>query len=163
MKNQGKIVLIVGSILLIVLLVNLPRIPADKRAAASAQELSESERTIQKALDLVRGEAPMQGILMLRDLAENEPDNIDAQWHLGELSVESKQFEKAVDRFEKVCKLDDAENPKYLMAYFYLGNLYANLSQNEKAIERFNQLLKLNPDEELKKETLGLLEQLNNN
>jgi len=163
LSNFGKITLVIGFVLLLVLLINLPRIPADKRDSSVEQKLTESESTIQEALQLVRGEAPMQGILMLRDLAEKEPNNIDAQWHLGELSVESKQFEKAIERFKKVCSLDKTDNPKYKEAYFYLGNLYANLSQNEKAIDSFNQLLELNPSDELKNETLGLLEQLNNN
>lgn len=156
MKNTGRIVLVIGTILLTVLLFLIPHTPP------SEGKISESEETINKALVLIKGEAPMQGILMLRDLAEQEPNNIDAQWHLGVFSVESRQFEKAIERFENVCVLDKTDNPKYKEAYFYLGNLYANLSQNEKAIESFEQLLKLDPDEELKSETLGLLKQFNN-
>ncbi|MEM7162688.1 MAG: tetratricopeptide repeat protein [Bacteroidota bacterium] len=163
MKGTGKIILIVFFVLLLVLLLIIPRTPSIENAEQANVELSESEKTIKTALTLVRSEAPMQGILMLRDLSEKEPDNIDAHWHLGELSVESGQFEKAIMRFEKVIVLDNSENPKYKKAYFYLGNLYANLSQNDKAIESFNQLLELEPSEEMKKETLGFLEQLNNN
>ncbi|NND77391.1 MAG: tetratricopeptide repeat protein [Flavobacteriales bacterium] len=156
LKQKGPILLVVGVILLTVLLFLIPRTPPNEI------EISESEETINKALVLVRGEAPMQGILMLRELAEKEPDNIDAQWHLGVLSVESRQFEKAIERFENVCTLDKADEPKYKEAYFYLGNLYANLSRNEKAIDSFERLLKLNPDEELRSETEGLIKQLNN-
>lgn len=156
LKQKGIILLVVGVILLTVLLFFIPHTPP------SETKLSESEETINKALVLIRGDAPMQGILMLRDFAEKEPDNIDAQWHLGVFSVESKQFEKAVERFENVCALDKADEPKYKEAYFYLGNLYANLSHNEKAIDSFERLLKLNPNEELERETLGLLKQINN-
>ena len=112
MKNTGKIVLIVLFVLLLVLLIFNPRIPSDKSPEKESAELSESERIINEALLLVRGEAPMQGILMLRDLAEKEPNNIDAQWHLGELSVESGQFEKAIMRFSKVVELDNTEKTR---------------------------------------------------
>lgn len=156
-NSPGKIALIIGFVGLIVLLFSLPRTPAKQETEIV---LSESEQMISRALMLVRGESPMEGIMLLREVLEKDPENIDAHWHLGVFSVESRQFEKAVERFEKVCELDSSLEPKYKEAYFYLGNLYANLGEKEKAIKNFYQLLSLNPNEELKSETEELIEQL---
>lgn len=156
-NSPGRIAVAIGFIGLIVLLFSLPRTPSKQETEL---ELSESEQLIDRAIMLVRGESPMEGILLLREVLEKDPENIEAHWHLGVFSVESRQFEKAIERFEKVCELDNSLEPKYKEAYFYLGNLYANLGEKEKAIKNFYQLLSLNPNDELKSETENLLKQL---
>ena len=51
-------------------------------------------------------ENPMEGILMLRKVAEEKPDFIYAQMMLGHASVVSGQLDKALERFNQVIKID---------------------------------------------------------
>jgi len=54
-----------------------------------------------------------EGILKLRAVNESSPDNLRAIYHLGMLSIESGQLEKAKKRFEKLVSLQP-ENEEYL-------------------------------------------------
>ena len=65
------------------------------------------DEVIEEVVELVmKGEEPMKGIMMLKDLIENEPKNVKAHLVLGMFSIQSGQFEKAIDRFEKVLAID---------------------------------------------------------
>ena len=48
---------------------------------------------------------PMKGILMLRELNENHPENVTVIMQLARLSLQTGQFDKAVERLEKVIEL----------------------------------------------------------
>lgn len=48
---------------------------------------------------------PMRGILMLRELSENYPDNPSVRYQLGRLAVMTGQFEKAIERLESAYTL----------------------------------------------------------
>ena len=50
----------------------------------------------------------MQGVMMLREVTEKQPDNIPANLILGQQGIVSGQFDKAIDRFEKVLKQQPA-------------------------------------------------------
>lgn len=49
--------------------------------------------------------AMTQGIFKLRDVLKQDPDNVRALYHMGLLSIESGQFDKAIERFEKLILL----------------------------------------------------------
>ena len=50
---------------------------------------------------------PMKGILKLRDLAEQNPTNMDIQFRLVSLSIErTKDYPKAIDRLNKILAID---------------------------------------------------------
>lgn len=82
--------------------------------------------------ELARGGAPMQVIVKLRDLADQEPDNVEAQYHMGLFSWQTSQYDKAMERFRKVIALDPKGYPD---AYAYLGQAYATLDSTEEALE----------------------------
>ena len=48
---------------------------------------------------------PMKGILMLRDLNVANPENVPVIMQLARLSIQTGQYDKAVDRLEKVIEL----------------------------------------------------------
>ncbi len=79
------------------------------------------------------GSNPMKGIMLLREVAAKHPDNIAAQYNLGLFSIKSRQFDKAVSRFNKVLELDST----YYQAYFYLGQCALELGNKQEAIEKF--------------------------
>src|SRR4051812_5466831 len=51
------------------------------------------------ALCYAEGPAPMQGIMLLREVVAKNPNHEMAQYNLGILSVKSGQYDKAVIRF----------------------------------------------------------------
>ena len=57
---------------------------------------------------------------MLKDILKEDSTNTDAHWHLGHFSIQSKQYEKAVFRFNKVI---ETGVEKYPQAYLYLGDV----------------------------------------
>jgi tetratricopeptide (TPR) repeat protein len=81
--------------------------------------------------ELASGGPPMQTILKLKGLADKEPDNVEAQYHLGLFSWQTGQYDKAMERFRKVVALDPKSYPD---AYAYLGQAYATLDSADKAI-----------------------------
>lgn len=82
------------------------------------------EQQIENALfDIQNGQSPeaqMKGILKMRALSEEHPENSDLQWNMGLFSMQSGQYEKAVSRFKKVISLDSERlDAKMQMAISY--------------------------------------------
>ena len=65
------------------------------------------------------GTNPMEGILMIREVADRNPDNMYAQMMLGLGGVMTGQFDKAIDRFKKVVD----RQPSNLEAVLNLARL----------------------------------------
>lgn len=80
--------------------------------------------------------APMSGISILRDMVAKNPNHIPANVLLGRLSIQSGQWQKAVERLELVKSLD----PKNREALYFLGEAYRGAGQKEKAISTFREL-----------------------
>ncbi len=85
---------------------------------------------------------PMQGIGLLREVAEKNPDFLDAQLTLANFSIKSGQFDKAVERMQKVLDRTPDE-PK---ALFLMAAAYQSKGENDKAIELLRQCRKLIKD-----------------
>ena len=113
---------------------------ADQRKYAQEQAISALEKAISlnpenvdhkinKALCFVESEAPMQGIMMLRELSEQYPDNAPVQIQLGRLSIRTNQWEKALERFRRVLELD----PDNKEVHCYLVDVYKAQNDNEMA------------------------------
>jgi cytochrome c-type biogenesis protein CcmH/NrfG len=104
------------------------------------------------------GPAPMQGILLLREVVEKNPQHEMAQYNLGILSVKSGQYDKAVDRFEKVLQI----NPANVEARFLLGRTYVMMGKKDLALKNL-ELIKDSKDSRLNEEVNVLINQINNN
>lgn len=152
--KRAQWLMVVGAALVVVLLSLAPRTPdksaADNAAKAASARVSEDPnsgstphaedagaplardpKVAAIMAELNNGAPPMQTIMKLRDLAEKEPDNMDAQYHLGIFSWETGQYDKAMARFRTVV----AKDPKgYPDAFAYLGQAYATLDSTDKAI-----------------------------
>ena len=74
--------------------------------------------SIDRAIELVEGENPMEGIFMLRDIIEREPENVDALYYLGVLSLKTSQYEKASQRFNQIITIDSSDKRAYLQLGF---------------------------------------------
>lgn len=109
--------------------------------------------------DIQNGESPeaqMKGVLKMRSLAENNPENAELQWNMGLFSVQTGQYEKAVSRFDKVIILDENR----LDAYFQLASCYTALQDTSSAIEALTTLIQKS-DGELKQSAKEMLEKFN--
>ena len=75
---------------------------------------------------------PMAGIAILREVVAIDPKNLEANKTLGLFSMQSRQFDRAVDRFLTVIEIKpDAES------YFYLATSYENIGLKNEAIAAF--------------------------
>lgn len=69
------------------------------------------------AMTYVSTETPMQGIMLLREVLQQDPTNEVALFNLGLLSMRSNQYDRAIERFRQIL----AVNPNSRKARFYLG------------------------------------------
>ncbi len=74
---------------------------------------------------------PMQGILPIREIAKNNPDNIYAQYILGLGGKKSGQFDKAIERFEIVAK----KTPENIEAILHLAECFDLKGDKQNAIK----------------------------
>ena len=73
---------------------------------------------------------PMKGILLLRDLDKENPDNIAVNLQLARLAIKTGQFDRAIARLETVL----TKEPNNKKAVCLLADAYSG-SQNAKAAE----------------------------
>jgi len=84
---------------------------------------------------------PMAGIAMIQEVIAVEPKNVEANRTLGLFSLQSKQFDRAIQRFLTVIESKpDAES------YFYLATAYQNIGLKSEAIDAFQKSKSLASD-----------------
>ncbi len=91
---------------------------------------------------------PMEGILAVRKVAEQHPDNLYAQMMLGMGGIKSGQFDKAIERFLIVVN----KQPDNLEAIFNLAETYERKGDKPNAIKWYTMAEKLIAVPEAKKE-----------
>ena len=156
--KKPQLLILVGALVMIVLLLMAPRTPAGKHAA-EVRKVDPGLAKTQEAIALVNGQDPMRGIMMLREVLEEDPDNVEAHWHLGLFSIQSGQYDKALDRFRMVLKLDSVNYPD---AWFYIGNMYLRTDSTQRAIESLKKYRTLTQDTSVLAEVDRLLIDLEN-
>lgn len=105
-----------------------------------------AEAQARAALTWVNTPSPMKGILKLRELANEYPENVFIAYQMGLLSFQSGQFEKATERFRKVLELEK-EN---VNAMFYLSSSLFQTGKKAEARVEAEKGLKLTKDEQTK-------------
>ena len=103
------------------------------------------EAKTKMAMTFLATAQPMKGIQMLREVVEEDENNVLASYNLGLLSMQSGQYDKAVDRFEKVVEL----TPNHLQAQFFLGVSYFETGKKRRARRQFEQVKTLTDDAEV--------------
>lgn len=81
------------------------------------------------AMTYVSTQTPMQGIMLLREVLQQDPTNELALFNLGMLSMRSGQYQRAIERFRQIL----VNNPANRKATFYLGVSLAEAGQKEEA------------------------------
>jgi len=101
----------------------------------------------------------MKGIMMLREVVAKNPEHENAQFNLGVLSVKSGQYDKAIDRFQTVLRI----NPARKEMYFLIGKTFMMEGNKEKALENLEKLKKETDDLRLIEQANSLINQININ
>lgn len=101
--------------------------------------------TMELAASYIDGTSqPMNGIQLLLGITREEPDHIQANLMLGQLSIRSGQMDKAQERFEKVLSIE----PENTEALYFLAEVHKSRGNKEKAIELLEECKRLvnNPE-----------------
>lgn len=92
-----------------------------------------------------KGDNPMAGISLLLEVVKEDPENLKANKSLGLFSMQSRQFDKAIDRFKTVLSV----NPEEPESWFYLATSYENIGLKQEAIEAYAKSKQLASDPSL--------------
>ena len=87
---------------------------------------------------------PMRGVQILLAITREKPGDIAANMLLGRMSIQSGQFDKAVNRFETILK----QEPENKEAMYFLAQAYEGKGDKKKAIELLEKCKEIvnNPD-----------------
>lgn len=80
----------------------------------------------------------MQGVFMLRDVVAKDSTNINANLVLARAAITSGQYDKAIDRLQRLIK----QYPDNSEAYYYLGEAYSAVGEKENAINALKECKK---------------------
>lgn len=108
MKRSGILAItLVGIIMSMVLLFpNVSKEFSDKNINRNILDTK-----VQSAVKMIEsGEGnPMEAIFALREVVEADSNHRDAQFYLGQFSIMSGQWNKAIDRFKKVLRINSSD------------------------------------------------------
>ena len=97
------------------------------------------------AMTYVNTQTPMQGIMLLREVLQQDPTNELALFNLGLLSMRSNQYGRAIERFRQIL----VNNPTSRKAQFYLGVSLAEAGQKDEARQVLAQVKKQEKDPQI--------------
>lgn len=120
---------------------------------------NETQHKINLALTYVETAQPMQGIAMLRKLSQEEPKNTGVLMALGQLSVRSGQYDKAVERYQQVVEID----PNNIKGYYALAQVYQSTGKVQPAIITYQKCLTLSKDASLRSDIEQIIKKLKSN
>ena len=109
--------------------------------------------SIESAVSLLESSNPMEGIFMLRDIVEKDPKNTEAIHYLGDLSLQTGQYENAIKRFNQILSIDSSDKKAYLQ----LGISYYGLNDYNKADSLFQIVRDLNDSTLIKELNIFLM------
>jgi len=150
--NSKKIsAFVVGALIILISLQFFPRTPS----------VDEGEVSVKKASLLIEQGEIMEGVTLLKTVLEVDPNNLDAIWELGKLSMQSQQFDKAVERFEKFVSITTGEEK--VSGLISLSDAQFFNEDKEKALISLSQASTLNTNQELEIEIQERISIINKN
>ena len=123
--SKGQFLAIGCALALVAIIIVLPKtVPFD--GENQVVEVGGTEEAIEMQIaegisSVLQSEAPMQGIMMLRQVLKEEPGNVKANLALAVFSVVSGQYEKALNRFQLVLGAEQKDES----AAEFLAQIYA--------------------------------------
>ncbi len=119
------------------------------------------EHQINKALCYVEAPLqnnPMQGVLSLIELDKKYPNNPKVLFNLGRLSMQTGQYDKAIERLNAVLAIDNKDPD----AHFLIAQAYLETGNREKTIEHFEACLNNSKNEVVNTDIRKILNSLKN-
>tara|TARA_B100001540_G_scaffold219317_1_gene193799 strand:- start:60 stop:518 length:459 start_codon:yes stop_codon:yes gene_type:complete len=119
-----QVLLVAISLVVIFYIYQLPTsVIENKNSKEGVQNLV----SVEQALRLIEGSNPMEGVFMLRDIVENNPQDTEALYYLGVLSNQTGQYQNASERFYQLIAIDSSDKRAYLqlgISNYNLGKTY---------------------------------------
>ena len=103
----------------------LYQLPTSVLENKESEEEIKNVVSIERALKLLEGNNPMEGVFMFREILQNEPKNTEALYYLGLLSNNTGQYSNAIERFNQLITIDSSDKRAYLqlgISNYQLGN-----------------------------------------
>lgn len=100
------------------------------------------EAKTKMAMTYLSSPNPMQGIMMLREVLAQDPQNELALFNLGMLSIQSGQNDLAIQRLTELVEV----NPRHIQGQLLLGIAYMNTGNKEKARKQFEKVKEMDTD-----------------
>ncbi len=100
------------------------------------------EARTKMAMTYLSSSSPMKGIQMMREVLAEDPKNEFTLFNMGILSIQSGQFDRAIDRLNELIEV----NPNHIQGQLLLGVAYMNKGSKEKAKTQFEKVKKLDND-----------------
>lgn len=85
---------------------------------------------------------PPQGVALLREVLAQDPKNEFALFNTGMLAIQSRQYDRAIERLEELKTV----NPNHVQGALLLGIAYQNKGNKEKARQQFELVKTLDKD-----------------
>lgn len=106
------------------------------------------------------GSTPMDGIMRVRAIAEKDSTNIFAQEVLGQGSMISGQYDRAITRFEAVYRLSKTNMDTKLEAALMLAEAFEKKAEKTSAINWYEKSLALIKNAEVREEVKKRIDEL---
>ena len=90
----------------------------------------------------VSSSTPMKGIIMLREVLADDPKNELALFNMGMLSIQSGQYDRAIERLQQLVAI----NPQHVQGHLLLGVAYLNKGEKAEARKQFEKVKQLDKD-----------------
>jgi outer membrane protein len=100
------------------------------------------EARTKMAMTYLSSSSPMKGIQMMREVLAEDPKNEFTLFNMGMLSIQSGQFDRAIERLNELIVV----NPNHIQGQLLLGVAYMNKGNKEKARLQFEKVKKLDND-----------------
>jgi Tfp pilus assembly protein PilF len=139
-RKAAQILTVALGVGLIGFILWMPRKSGPENVAAEnavVEELPSTSDPVELAVEKVSGPNPMEGILALRELAEQDEPNVDAVVWLGIFGVQSGQLDKARERFSEALSID----PSHSEATWQLALLDMEAGSYDRAVVGFETVM----------------------
>ena len=92
----------------------LYQLPTSVIKTKKNQDEIQNAVSVEKALALLEGANPMEGVFMFREILENDSKTTEALYYLGVLSNQTGQYKNAIERFNQLITIDSSDKKAYL-------------------------------------------------
>ena len=137
-RKKGQILTVVLGAALLAFVLWMPRQPKMERDLIVSEDVISETDPVAEAVELVSGPNPMEGVMALRALAEQEEPNVEAVVWLGVFGVQSGQLDKARERYSQALVLE----PGHLEATWQLAMLDMEEEAYDRAVVGFEACMK---------------------